>query len=383
MNVHLLNDLIWRMAEELGVRHGYTLIDNDEGMLTLRKQEGVRVTYLFLLPLYYGDTPEAQQELIRSQLQESVDWMKTFGRRKSALVHRKIHLYIRTSPGLQTPLEELAKLSVSSVTEQYRAEAWVADPGLHRLFASDMRVTGSEALERILAELIPAEYELGALNAAIERRHYAIVRAHEERLRRPREEIAGRRKGSPVTFALTGINVAVWLLMTAYGGSDNPETLVRFGAKYNPYIDRGEYWRWITPIFLHIGGLHLWFNSTALLSLGGRLERGIGSLRFALFYLLAGIAGNIASYTFSPSISAGASGAIFGLMGVLLVLSIMDPDLWGESGGMAIWGGLGMNVVLGFIVPGIDNYAHFGGLAAGAAAGWVYVTLQRAKTAAR
>ena len=121
--------------------------------------------------------------------------------------------------------------------------------------------------------------------------------------------------------------------MEMFGSSRNPYLLILFGAKYNPLILEGEWWRLITPMFLHIGLIHLVMNSFALYYLGTAVERIYGRYRFLFIYLFAGFAGTLASFLFSPdSISAGASGGIFGLFGallffgILLILAAIFPD---------------------------------------------------------
>ena len=122
-----------------------------------------------------------------------------------------------------------------------------------------------------------------------------------------------------MTWLIIAINVIVWLLMELNGGSENSDTLIAFGAKVNELIDQGQVWRLLTAMFLHIGIIHLAVNQYSLYAVGTLLERFMGATRFAILYVLAGLCGSLASYWFSPNaISAGASGAIFGLLGALL-----------------------------------------------------------------
>ena len=93
--------------------------------------------------------------------------------------------------------------------------------------------------------------------------------------------------------------------------------------KDNALIASGQWWRFVTPVFIHIGLLHLAFNSYALWIVGPQVEKLYGPARFVILYVLTGIAGVYGSYfTIPNAISAGASGAIFGLFGVLLVFGI-------------------------------------------------------------
>jgi membrane associated rhomboid family serine protease len=173
-----------------------------------------------------------------------------------------------------------------------------------------------------------------------------------------------------IAYSLFALNIIIFILMELAGGSDNDLTMLAFGVKSNFEINSGEVWRFITPIFLHIGLLHLAFNSYALWIVGPQVEKLYGAPRFLLLYLLTGIAGVAASYWYHPSIvSAGASGAIFGLFGVLLVFSFKYrktiPAFFSKALGKGILLTVGINLVIGFMIPQVDNSAHIGGLLAG------------------
>jgi rhomboid protease GluP len=176
-----------------------------------------------------------------------------------------------------------------------------------------------------------------------------------------------------VTYALLIINLIVWLAMTLAGGSTNTDVLIRFGAKANPLIADGQVWRLLTSMFLHIGLMHLFFNSYALLVFGVEVERLYGSIRFLAIYLLAGLWGSLISFALGPGLSAGASGAIFGLLGTMVAFLRRNREAFGEWGRqrlLNLLGVAGFNLVLGFTVPGIDNLAHIAGLLSGTLLGW-------------
>ena len=176
-----------------------------------------------------------------------------------------------------------------------------------------------------------------------------------------------------VTWVLIAVNVAVWLAMEASGGSTRIDVLVAFGAKMNALINDGEWWRLVTPMFLHIGIIHLAVNCYSLYNVGPLLERFVGSPRFSVIYLVAGVCGSLASYWFSPlTISAGASGAIFGLVGALAVFFFLHRKLFGAAANR-ILGNIALvallNLGFGAAASGIDNFAHVGGLLGGLALG--------------
>lgn len=176
-----------------------------------------------------------------------------------------------------------------------------------------------------------------------------------------------------VTWVLLAANVLVFAAMTLAGGSQNTAILVRFGAKVNALIVAGEYWRFFTPMFIHIGLMHLAFNSYALYALGAEVERLYGRASFTVLYLLAGFGGVVASFAFNDHLSAGASGAIFGLVGALGYFFYRYRKLLGRAGRRQLTNIAliaGYNLVFGFVVPGVDNHGHIGGLVSGVALAW-------------
>ncbi|AIF43423.1 rhomboid family intramembrane serine protease [Virgibacillus sp. SK37] len=167
------------------------------------------------------------------------------------------------------------------------------------------------------------------------------------------------------TYMLLAVNILLFLLLEVNGGSQSIPTLIDFGAKYNPDIMSGEWWRIVSSMFLHIGLLHLFMNMLAVYYLGIAVERMYGSWRFLVIYFLAGIGGGIASFAFSQHVSAGASGALFGLFGALLFFGIHYKKIFFQTMGKNVLILIGINIIFGFLVPQIDNAAHLGGLIAG------------------
>jgi len=178
---------------------------------------------------------------------------------------------------------------------------------------------------------------------------------------------------TPVTSILLVAIAAVFVLETVRGGSTDPQVLLALGADYPPLVQQGEYWRLVTSLFLHIGMLHLVLNGWALYQLGGLFELLLGSGRLLVVYFLSGIVGSIASNIFTHSLSAGASGAIFGIMGAIIAFLMkrrenLTPQAKSLLMQLLLWAGI--NVFLGFTTPGIDNAAHLGGCAMGLAIGF-------------
>jgi rhomboid protease GluP len=153
-------------------------------------------------------------------------------------------------------------------------------------------------------------------------------------------------------------------------GPTDEAVLVTLGANVWPL--GGAYWRLVASMFLHIGVFHLLVNAWALYQLGALFEAWLGSARLGVVYLLAGVAGSGASVAFtlagSDRVSAGASGAIFGLLGALVTFLArrherLRPAARALLVQLLFWAGL--NVILGFTLPGIDNGGHLGGFATG------------------
>ena len=155
--------------------------------------------------------------------------------------------------------------------------------------------------------------------------------------------------------------------------------LIAFGAKDNDLILQGQYWRFVTPIFLHANLLHVGLNMLNLAVLGVFLERLVGHMRFLLIYVITGIVSIIASFYFMPQeISVGASGAVFGLVGAYSVFVLMHRRAFRKGGIPALlWLIIVIagNLSIGFFVPNVDNYAHLGGLLSGCLLGWWFTPL--------
>ena len=169
-----------------------------------------------------------------------------------------------------------------------------------------------------------------------------------------------------VTVTLIIINVLVFLLMYLLGnGSNDALTLIKSGAFQKDLILSGEYYRLITSAFLHIGLLHLLFNCYSLYVIGRQLESFLGKIKFLIVYLVSAVTGNLLSMLFSNGVSAGASGAIFGLLGSLLYFGYNYRVYLGTVLRSQIIPLIILNLLYGFIATGINNAAHIGGLIGG------------------
>lgn len=171
-----------------------------------------------------------------------------------------------------------------------------------------------------------------------------------------------------VTYSIIALNILLFIMMYIFGnGSNNIITLIRFGALNKILVMRGQYYRLITNIFLHVGVIHLAFNMYALYILGKDIESFYGKTKFSLIYLISGLIGSFVSIIFmsETTISAGASGAIFGLMGSLLYFGFNYRTTINNSITNQILPVILLNLLIGFTTSGINNYAHIGGLLGG------------------
>ena len=185
------------------------------------------------------------------------------------------------------------------------------------------------------------------------------------------------KESSGIVLIFIAINVALMFLMEWAGGSTNVEVLEAFGALApNAIFHNQEYYRIFSSIFLHIGVLHLAFNCLALYILGPIVERHLGTIKFILIYFTAGFCGNVLSLFFVEVISAGASGAIFGLTGALLALTQKTKKIIDGFSKHTLITYITMNIAFGFVAWNINNYAHIGGLISGYLLGFLLYSLQ-------
>ncbi len=155
--------------------------------------------------------------------------------------------------------------------------------------------------------------------------------------------------------------------------------LITYGAKDNALILAKQYWRFITPVFLHVNLLHIGLNMLNLAVLGVFVERIVGHVRFFLIYMVTGGVSIIASFYFAPQeISVGASGAIFGLVGAYSIFVLAHRRALPYKGIPALlWLVfiIGINLSVGLLFSTVDNYAHVGGLLSGCLLGWWFTPL--------
>ncbi len=195
---------------------------------------------------------------------------------------------------------------------------------------------------------------------------------------------------TPVTLALVIANVAVFIFGLAMGAgliSPDARVMIKLGTNLTPLTLDGQWWRLLISMFLHFGLLHIAFNMLALYVNGTVAERIFGSLRYLVIYLVAGLCGSVASLLWHSQVnSAGASGAIFGVLGAMIAFylrkeggvppAVLQSQL--SSAGLFVF----YNLVLGASIQ-VDNAAHLGGLAGGFVMGFLLSRPLQADRSAR
>ncbi len=174
-------------------------------------------------------------------------------------------------------------------------------------------------------------------------------------------------KKPTATYSLILICILIFILMYILGnGSEDTYTLLKFGANLDALTKNGQYYRLFTSMFLHIGIIHLLCNMYSLYIIGREVEIVFTKKKYLIIYLLSGIAGSILSLAFNHNtVCAGASGAIFGLLGALLYFGYYYRAYLGASVTRSILPVVIINLIIGFASTGIDNAAHIGGLVGG------------------
>lgn len=175
-----------------------------------------------------------------------------------------------------------------------------------------------------------------------------------------------KKKKPYITYGIIALNIIIFILMYIFGeGSYDVNTLLDFGALHSSLVKEGDIYRLLTCSFIHIGLLHLFFNMYALYIIGPQLESFYGKAKYLIIYLFSAIMGSLFSCLFTNGVSAGASGAIFGLFGALLYFGYHYRVYLGNVIRSQIIPLLIFNFALGFMLSGIDVSSHIGGLIGG------------------
>ncbi|MGG4490043.1 rhomboid family intramembrane serine protease [Metabacillus idriensis] len=341
------DNLFWKLTHEAVTRHNYQIIrlseDEQEVLLGPYKNKKFQLVRFIRMDLDWGR--ELYQDIERTA--GHIDRIRKQSWKRPIQL---LNVYISTYP----PVDEW---EVHIAKTHQEGQTAIKSIVVHKDNEAEMVLY----LSKMLGVGLSLEKSLDP-NDTVRLRSEAIIQSN----RRVKEESQIFNFGKPIfTYLFTVLQILMFLFLEAAGGSQNTQVLIQFGAKYNPLIINGEWWRFFTPIILHIGMLHLLMNTLALIYIGSAVERMYGSVKFLFIYIFAGGSGTLASFAISASISAGASGAIFGCFGALLFLGLIKPNLFFRTIGSNLIFIIVLNLLFGFAVPNIDNAGHIGGLLGG------------------
>lgn len=188
-----------------------------------------------------------------------------------------------------------------------------------------------------------------------------------------------------VNFSLLALNIMVFLYLELTGSTEDTQFMVSHGAMYAPLVmEDGQYYRLITSVFMHFGINHIMNNMLILFILGDNLERALGHIKYLVFYLICGVGANVISMMMNLSryrivVSAGASGAIFGVIGGLLYAVVVNRGQLEDLSTRQLVVVIACSLYFGFTSTGVDNTAHVAGLLFGIIMGVVLYRKQKKK----
>lgn len=175
-----------------------------------------------------------------------------------------------------------------------------------------------------------------------------------------------------VNYALIAINVVYFLFLEIIGSSEDTKIMIQYGAVFLPEVlGKKEYWRLLTAMFMHFGIQHIGNNMLILFVLGGYLERALGRIRYLIFYIICGVGANVICLLENLSkrefvVSAGASGAIFGVIGGLLYVVMVNRGRLEDLSSSQLIVIILFSLYFGFTTADVNNVAHIAGLLIGA-----------------
>lgn len=186
-----------------------------------------------------------------------------------------------------------------------------------------------------------------------------------------------------LTLSIIAINILIFMVMEFEiytSGRAINEILINFGAKYNPFIENGEVWRLLTCAFLHSGFIHIGCNMYSLYIIGPQINQIYGTGKYFIIYIISCITSSLLSFLMSPySISVGASGGIFGLMGALLAFALIERHKIEKRYLSSLLQIIIINLFIGLNIKNIDNFGHIGGLLGGMLIGYIIYKMSQNK----
>jgi len=182
----------------------------------------------------------------------------------------------------------------------------------------------------------------------------------------PQENLLNKLKNMPMTYFIVAANILVFIILHLTNVLIEDQWFISRFAKITYFISiEHEYFRLFTAIFTHEAFQHLLFNCMAIIILGKPVEAIFGKWKFLIIFIISGLFGSLSSFIFSPNAAIGASGGVFGMFGVHLYLFMKNKKTYLSIFGKDIFQLLIINVIIGFVLPNIDYFGHFGGIVGG------------------
>lgn len=316
---------------------------------------------------------------------------------KTAGTHASVLLYIQEPVGMRGSMEQFASVRTAVIDAFHRsgftetriltlieswrvpelageqeklAPVWFIEEASQKLMIYENAVADFDGLqavvERSLAQMQPRREAYGTSGYGAP---YGSSPVSKRKSPRTFREFVAHQ--GPCNLSIVGINILVFLAMEIIGSTTDAYFMATHGAVYTPWVLQGDVYTLFTSMFLHFGFAHLFGNMLVLFFLGDNLERAVGHVKYLIIYLGAGLAGGLIScgielLTRSFSISAGASGAIFGVLGALFVIVRRNRNKLEDLSTPKLVLFIAYTLYSGFTSSGVDNAAHVGGLLAGA-----------------
>lgn len=342
---------LWKLTYDLVSAHDFQILNmsTEKGEVWLEKEYEWQTHVIRLSHNQINWKNELRRDLDRVQKQLLQN--KKLFRGGKVQLHA---IYVSEHP----PVEEWSDVSETVSSKKLPVHIFFMDDSNKEKEKS--RFYQRFQMEEPSIDLQVAEYEMEAMLPYLK---HQLVK-HQQDQRKEVQSIFDYGKPK-MTYVLLALNILIFLFIEWMGDTTSVVTLIEYGAKYNPAIMDGEWWRIVTSMFLHIGFLHLFMNMFALFYLGTAVEKLYGTWRFFFIYMLAGLFGGIASFMLNPHVAAGASGAIFGLFGALLFFGVLHKQLFFRTMGWNLIFIVLLNIAFGILVPQVDNGAHIGGMIGG------------------
>ena len=317
-----------------------TILSDESKYMGLCKFTG---NTMYIVVAINGDNPD--YEIITHGLQNFLAMEKRFN---------VVSLFVYFKEKVDEKIINYCNVDILDYNAPYVELKWVVD-----ILEKKIIVNGQQPNKLIDIEK--------AINSALNMEGYDVATDVRDLEKKHIENRAKNVKTNNIAFTigLMAINVIVFFAMELLGGSTNTEVLLNFGALDRDLILSGQIYRLFTYMFLHIGFMHLLCNGFSIYIFGSRAEKYFGKLKYIIIYIISGLLGGLLSITFNGAVSAGASGAIFGIMGANIVYSkFYKRSMDGLDLGVLIVFAI-INIGTGILIPNIDNWGHLGGLIGG------------------